>query len=109
MRKLIASILTFAICLTSINSTIAMAATNETNQEMNSSLLSLKKSNFNYIEGKPGTVKKSGSLNSNIISSSLTSGSYQGYKVSNRKQISETNSQYLKSVTDIVYANGYEE
>ncbi|MDW2796100.1 hypothetical protein RZO55_00675 [Clostridium boliviensis] len=166
MRKLIASILTIAICLTSFNSTIAFAATNETNQEMNQSLLSLKKSNFNYLEGKPGdthlvytyesnndkykvienasdnfekvnttiyventegvfvkyatqtltinnftstlstnengyvttekqdlsSVKKSELLNNNFISSALASGSYQGYKVSNWKQISTTNS-----------------
>jgi len=166
MRKLIASILTFAICLTSFNSTVAFAATNVTNQEMNQSLLSLKKSNFNYLEGKPGdthlvytyesnsdtykviedtsdnfekvnttiyvektegvfvkyatqtltinnftstlitnengyvttekqdlsSVKKSELLNNNFLSSALAAGSYQGYKVSNWKQVSTTNS-----------------
>lgn len=164
MRKLIASILTFTICITSFNSTVAFAATNVTNQEMNQSLLSLKKSNYNYLEGKPGdthlvytyesnndtykvienaddnfekvnttiyventegvfvkyatqtltinnftstlTTNENGyvtteqqdllpakkSQNNNFISSALAAGSYQGYKVSNWKQISTTNS-----------------
>lgn len=198
MKKLIASILTFTICITSFNSTVAFAATNVTNQEMNQSLLSLKKSNYNYLEGKPGdthlvytyesnndtykvienandnfekvnttiyventegvfvkyatqtltinnftstlTTNENGyvtteqqdllpakkSQNNNFISSALAAGSYQGYKVSNWKQISLRNfvvgskwltyfysdkahSQFIRSVTDIVYANGYEE
>ncbi len=164
MRKLIASILAFTICLTSFNSTVAFAATNVTNQEMNQSLLSLKKSNYNYLEGKPGdthlvytyesnndtykvienaddnfekvnttiyventegvfvkyatqtltinnftstlTTNENGyvtteqqdllpakkSQNNNFISSALAAGSYQGYKVSNWKQMSTTNS-----------------
>lgn len=164
MRKLIASILAFTICLTAFNSTVAFAATNVTNQEMNQSLLSLKKSNYNYLEGKPGdthlvytyesnndtykvienaddnfekvnttiyventegvfvkyatqtltinnftstlTTNENGyvtteqqdllptkkSQNNNFISSALAAGSYQGYKVSNWKQMSTTNS-----------------
>ena len=163
IRKLIASILTFTICLTSFNSTVAFAATNVTNQEMNQSLLSLKKSNYNYLEGKPGdthlvytyesnndtykvienaddnfekvnttiyventegvfvkyatqtltinnftstlTTNENGyvtteqqdllpakkSQNNNFISSALAAGSYQGYKLTNWKQISTTN------------------
>lgn len=210
MKKLIASILTFTICITSFNSTVAFAATNVSNQEMSQSLLSLKKSNYNYLEGKPGdthlvytyesnndtykvienandnfekvnttiyventegvfvkyatqtltinnftstlTTNENGyvtteqqdllpakkSQNNNFISSALAAGSYQGaipivyYRqiYSEKKLVNpplslrnfvvgskwltyfysdKAHSQFIRSVTDIVYANGYEE
>lgn len=54
MKKFIASILTIAVFLTSVNTTVVMAATSEKTHETEGSVLSLKKSNFNYLEGKPG-------------------------------------------------------
>lgn len=54
IKKVMYAIFTLVLCLTFITPEFANAATNETSQQNSNNVLSLEKSNFNYLEGKPG-------------------------------------------------------
>jgi hypothetical protein len=54
MKKVLSAIVTLSLCLTLVTPVFANAATNETPQQQSRNVLSLKKQNYNYLEGKPG-------------------------------------------------------
>lgn len=54
MKKLICAILSLALCASFLNQVSVNAATNEIYRDQSNSVLSLRKDNFNYIEGAPG-------------------------------------------------------